>query len=144
MSSHLYPTDPDVVAAGRDGFSRAIGGAAAAIAAAAAAGGLATPPPLLVTEFNCGLGIDCADAPFAASFLAHHAARANATAGATAGGGGDDDGDAPRSAVPLQASPPPRTRGVCAFFNRVPRLQHACGRPPHPRPAPGTTRIPRL
>ena len=42
---------------------------------------LPAAPPLLITEFNCGLGIKCADAPFAASFVAHQAVVSQRLAG---------------------------------------------------------------
>lgn len=47
VSSHLYPTDPQIPAT-RDAFSEAI----AAAAVQAEAGGV----PFLLTEFNAGLG----------------------------------------------------------------------------------------
>ena len=34
---------------------------------------MAATPPMLITEFNCGLGMNCADAPYSASFIALHA-----------------------------------------------------------------------
>lgn len=74
VSSHLYPTDPFINQT-RDGFSIAMVNAADEVKAAAAKSSI-PPPPILITEFNCGLGIDCADAPYAASFLAHQALNA--------------------------------------------------------------------
>ena len=80
VSSHLYPTDPHIPQ-DRDGFGDAIAGAAATVASAATAAGLKQDVPLLITEFNCGLGIKCADAPFAASFVAHQLVVGQALAG---------------------------------------------------------------
>jgi len=71
ISTHLYPTDP-FIDQGRDGFAGAIADAAIEVADAARRTG-GKVPPLFLTEFNCGLGIECADAPFSASFVAHHA-----------------------------------------------------------------------
>ena len=34
--------------------------------------------PLLLTEFNCGLGMDCADSFFSSSFIAYHAVNSQA------------------------------------------------------------------
>ena len=67
--------DPEAASAehGRDDFYKAIEGAAMEVKESAAAAGAKTTPPLIVTEFNCGLGINCADAPYAASFVAQHA-----------------------------------------------------------------------
>jgi xylan 1,4-beta-xylosidase len=62
ISSHLYPTDPNVPA-GRDGFARLV----AERAGLAAQAGL----PFLLTEFNPGLGINVADEPYSASFVVH-------------------------------------------------------------------------
>lgn len=77
-TSHLYPTDPNV-APTREGFSEAIENAASTVASTA--NGLGRPTPqLLITEFNCGLGLHCADSPYAASFVAHHARMAQRTA----------------------------------------------------------------
>ena len=67
VSSHLYPTDPHIPQT-RDGFGDAIADAAAQVATAATMAKLPVAPPLLITEFNCGLGIKCAD-----SFVAHQA-----------------------------------------------------------------------
>jgi len=71
LSTHLYPTDP-YIDHGRDSFSGAIADAASEVAESARRAG-GKVPPLFLTEFNCGLGIECQDAPFAASFVAHHA-----------------------------------------------------------------------
>jgi xylan 1,4-beta-xylosidase len=65
VSTHLYPTDPNVPT-DRDGFAAVI----AAAASAAAQAGL----PLVVTEFNSGLGIDQADEPYSAAFVLHQLA----------------------------------------------------------------------
>ena len=77
MSSHLYPTDPwaNEVALnhGRDDFFGAISSAADIVAAAAKKHGLPSTTPFLLTEFNCGLGQDCADSFFSSSFIAYHA-----------------------------------------------------------------------
>jgi len=62
VSSHLYPTDPEVPQT-RDGFRDYV----AQAAQQAAAGGL----PLLLTEFNSGLGINVADNPYTASFAVY-------------------------------------------------------------------------
>lgn len=62
VSTHLYPTDPNVPAS-RLGFADTL----AAAAQQAASIGV----PLVVTEFNAGLGINAADGPYAASFIAH-------------------------------------------------------------------------
>lgn len=64
----------------RQGFAQAIAGAADTVAATAAKLKI-TRPPLLITEFNCGLGQNCADHQFAGSFVAHQAVNAQATAG---------------------------------------------------------------
>lgn len=74
VSSHLYPTDP-FIDPGRDGFAAAVANAAEEVrqAVADSTNGPFDVPPLLLTEFNCGLGIKCADAPYAGSFLAHNA-----------------------------------------------------------------------
>ena len=80
VSSHLYPTDPHIPQT-RDGFGDAIADAAAQVATAATMAKLPVAPPLLITEFNCGLGIKCADAPFAASFVAHQAVLSQRLAG---------------------------------------------------------------
>jgi hypothetical protein len=48
------------------------------MAAGGAAG--APPTPFLLTEFNCGLGMDCADSVFSASFIAGHALSSQAIA----------------------------------------------------------------
>lgn len=68
VSSHLYPTDPDVRRQ-RNGFDLAIAEAAAQ-ASASSRGKL----PFYVTEYNPGLGIDAADTPYGAAFVAHVAA----------------------------------------------------------------------
>ena len=87
LSSHLYPTDPvgpgaSPLSHDRDGFATALSRARSLIAFTAAKLHL-PPPPLLMTEINCGLGISCADAPYAASFVAYHAIKgAQATADA--------------------------------------------------------------
>lgn len=74
------PTDPYINHT-RNGFAEAIAGAAATVASTAKR--LAHPaPPLLITEFNCGLGQNCADHQFAGSFVAHQAVMAQATADA--------------------------------------------------------------
>jgi xylan 1,4-beta-xylosidase len=69
LSSHLYPTDPQLPPS-RDAFMEAV----AAAAAVAGAAGL----PLLLTEFNAGLGLpknggsfSLLDSSFAAAFLLH-------------------------------------------------------------------------
>ncbi len=77
VSTHLYPTDPFINQT-RDGFAQAIQGAVDTVAKTAAQLGK-TAPKILITEFNCGLGIECADAPYAASFIAHHAHMAQKT-----------------------------------------------------------------
>ena len=77
LSSHLYPTDPQINQT-RNGFAQAIEGAVGLIQSTAAGLGILAPP-LLITEFNCGLGINCADAPYAASFVAHQALMAQKT-----------------------------------------------------------------
>ena len=38
-------------------------------ASSAKAAGMNETPPFLLTEFNCGLGMDCADSFFSASLL---------------------------------------------------------------------------
>jgi hypothetical protein len=77
VSSHLYPTDPWAnelaLSHGRDDFFGAISGAADIVAASAKKHGLPSTTPFLVTEFNCGLGMDCADSFFSSSFIAYHA-----------------------------------------------------------------------
>ena len=77
VSSHLYPTDPwaneAALAHGRDDFFAAIARAGDVVSAAAKRFGLDSATPLLLTEFNCGLGMDCADSYFSASFIAYHA-----------------------------------------------------------------------
>jgi phosphate/sulfate permease len=64
VSSHLYPTDPwafeKPLAHGRADFAKAIGSAADIVIASAKKAGMATVPQLLITEFNCGLGMNCA------------------------------------------------------------------------------------
>ncbi|RYE82804.1 MAG: hypothetical protein EOO65_04955 [Methanosarcinales archaeon] len=63
VSSHLYPTDPEVPT-DRYGFYNTIAAAAQVVAAA----GL----PLVMTEFNSGLGLPGGqDSPYAAAFVAH-------------------------------------------------------------------------
>lgn len=62
ISSHLYPTDPNVPA-GRNGFAQLV----AERAGLAAQIGL----PFMLTEFNPGLGINVADEPYSASFIVH-------------------------------------------------------------------------
>ena len=83
VSSHLYPTDPwaheQPLSHGRADFAKAISSAADIVTASAKKAGMATSPQLLITEFNCGLGMNCADAPFSASFIAHHALAAQRT-----------------------------------------------------------------
>lgn len=79
LSTHLYPTDPYINHT-RDGFAEAIEDAVGVASSTAAKLGKETPP-ILITEFNCGLGINCADAPYAASMVAHQALRAQRTAG---------------------------------------------------------------
>lgn len=74
VSSHLYPTDP-YIPHERDSFYEAISDAAKVVQRSAKKSSIAAPP-LIITEFNCGLGIDCADAPYAASFIAYHAMNA--------------------------------------------------------------------
>jgi xylan 1,4-beta-xylosidase len=76
VSSHLYPTDPHIPQT-PEGFAKAIHSAAVDVEAARATAGLARPLELLITEFNCGLGIDCADDNFAASFVAQQLVDAN-------------------------------------------------------------------
>ena len=65
ISTHLYPTDPNVPQT-RDGFAQTI--------AAAAAIAQSIHKPLTVTEFNAGLGIDAADGPYASAFVIHQLA----------------------------------------------------------------------
>ena len=77
VSSHLYPTDPwaheTALPKGVDDFYAAIAGAAAIVEASAKKHGLAEVPPFVLTEFNCGLGMECQDSYFSGSFIAHHA-----------------------------------------------------------------------
>jgi beta-xylosidase len=77
VSSHLYPTDPwaNEVALShtRDGFKNAIAAAADSVAASAKQHGMPPSTQFLLTEFNCGLGMDCADSFFSSSFIAYHA-----------------------------------------------------------------------
>jgi len=77
VSSHLYPTDPwaseVALSHKRDDFYRAIAGAADIVAVSGKKHGLTSTIPFLLTEFNCGLGMDCADSFFSGSFIAHHA-----------------------------------------------------------------------
>ena len=77
VSSHLYPTDPwaneQALNHGRDDFLGAIAGAAENVAASGKQHGLPASTPFLLTEFNCGLGLDCADSFYSASFIAYHA-----------------------------------------------------------------------
>lgn len=63
VTTHLYPTDPNVPNT-RTGFEDTLAGAA----------NIATTrfrKPLVVTEFNSGLSIDVADEPYTAAFLGH-------------------------------------------------------------------------
>jgi xylan 1,4-beta-xylosidase len=62
VSTHLYPTDPNVPTHDRFGFATVIAKAAAQ----------AGSKPLLLTEFNAGLGINTLDRPYAASFVWHN------------------------------------------------------------------------
>jgi len=62
LSTHLYPTDPNVEQ-NRGGFAKTIFKAEAT----AKSVGL----PLTITEFNAGLGINAADGPYAPSFVIH-------------------------------------------------------------------------
>lgn len=78
VSSHLYPTDP-FISQDRNGFATAIEEAVKTIQTSAAKVHQNPAPPLLITEFNCGLGINCADAPYAGSFVAHHTIMAQKT-----------------------------------------------------------------
>ena len=77
VSSHLYPTDPwaNEVALShtRDGFFNAISDAADRVAAMAKQHGMPSTTQFLLTEFNCGLGQDCADSFYSSSFIAYHA-----------------------------------------------------------------------
>jgi xylan 1,4-beta-xylosidase len=70
VSSHLYPTDPQVVK-DANGFSDAVLAAANQTAA--------SDLPFLLTEYNPGLGLGVADKPYSAAFVAHIA---NAFSGA--------------------------------------------------------------
>ena len=73
VSSHLYPTDPTIPQT-REAFMDAIANATALARAA----GL----PLLVTEFDCGPGVDAlADTSFAAACLLHAHLRAQSIDG---------------------------------------------------------------
>jgi xylan 1,4-beta-xylosidase len=78
LSSHLYPTDPHINHS-RTGMNEAFEAAAALVKTTSATLKLDAPPPLLITEFNCGLGLECADAPYAASFIALQAIAAQST-----------------------------------------------------------------
>jgi len=62
MSTHLYPTDPNVPKT-REGFASVLSDAASI----AQSMGLS----LVVTEFNAGLSIDASDGPYAAAFVLH-------------------------------------------------------------------------
>jgi hypothetical protein len=69
VSSHLYPTDPQLPL-GRDNFMEAVANASAQAAAAGV--------PFMLTEFNAGLGspednngYSMLDSSFAAAFLLH-------------------------------------------------------------------------
>ena len=77
VSSHLYPTDPWANEAalnhGRDDFKNAIAGAAENVKSTGQKHGLPATTPFLLTEFNCGLGLDCADSFYSSSFIAYHA-----------------------------------------------------------------------
>ena len=77
VSSHLYPTDPwaNEVALShtRDGFFHAISAAADSVTKMAKQHGMPSSTQFLLTEFNCGLGQDCADSFFSSSFIAYHA-----------------------------------------------------------------------
>jgi len=65
ITSHLYPTDPNVTVS-RTGFTDAVAKAAAVAASASI--------PLVITEFNSGLGLpNGQDSEFAAAFVAHTA-----------------------------------------------------------------------
>jgi hypothetical protein len=55
---------------GRDDFFGAISRAADVVAASAKKHGLPATTPFLLTEFNCGLGLDCADSFYSGSFIA--------------------------------------------------------------------------
>jgi len=79
VTSHLYPTDP-VVEKNVDGFADSIANAVHEITAASSSvGPHGYSPPLIMTEFNCGLGINCMDDTFAGSFIAYNMLRAQAT-----------------------------------------------------------------
>ena len=82
VSSHLYPTDPwaneAALSHGRDDFFYAISDAADRVHALAKKHGMPPTTPLLLTEFNCGLGMDCADSFFSSSFIAYHALNSQA------------------------------------------------------------------
>ena len=82
VSSHLYPTDPwaheDALPKGRDAFFNAIAEAAEITSASAKKHGITSHMPFVLTEFNCGLGMDCADSFYSASFIAHHALNSQA------------------------------------------------------------------
>ena len=84
VSSHLYPTDPwaheDALSHGRDDFYHAIKEASDIVEASSLKHGMKVAPPFVLTEFNCGLGMDCADSFFSASFIAHHALNSQAIA----------------------------------------------------------------
>ena len=80
LSTHLYPTDP-YIDHSRDGMASAFETAAKLVATTSATLKLKAVPPILITEFNCGLGLQCADAPYAASFIAHQAVKAQQTTG---------------------------------------------------------------
>eukprot|EP00762_Andalucia_godoyi_P005587 ANDGO_00547.mRNA.1 Beta-xylosidase len=62
VSSHLYPTDPNLPVGDRRGFSNAI---------AKAASQVPSNIPLLMTEYNAGLGIQVLDSAYAASFIVY-------------------------------------------------------------------------
>jgi xylan 1,4-beta-xylosidase len=62
VSTHLYPTDPNVPT-DRDGFASVVNATAALVASY----GL----PLVVTEFNSGLGLQQADESYSAAFVVH-------------------------------------------------------------------------
>jgi len=85
VSSHLYPTDPwaheDALPKGRDAFFNAIAEAAEITSASAKKHGITSHMPFVLTEFNCGLGMDCADSFYSASFIAHHALNSQAIVG---------------------------------------------------------------
>ena len=79
VSSHLYPTDPQVNQTSRESFMDAI---AAAASLAHAAG-----VPFMLTEFNAGLGnpagdrVPLLDSSYAAAFVLHAHLRAQGIAG---------------------------------------------------------------